>query len=115
MEGANPSPTSCNPDDRRISRDAAGSTAEVPEAQETALLAHDRTPADERDRELAVATFGLVGELGSEDGLPASSVSFEGGAMFVMVTLTALWVAWLAAEPRTRQAGMVAVPASLQR
>jgi len=64
---------------------------------------------------LAIATFGLVGELGSEDGLPASAVSFEGGAMFVMVILTALWVAWLAAEPRTRQAGMVAVPASFQR
>jgi hypothetical protein len=64
---------------------------------------------------IAVTTFGLIAELGTEDGLAPNLVSLEGGAMFVMVTLTALWVAWLAAEPRPREAGMVAVPAPLQR
>jgi hypothetical protein len=64
---------------------------------------------------IAVATFGLVAELGSEDGLPRNAVAFEGGAMFVMVALMALWMAWLAAVPRTRQAGMVALPATLEQ
>ena len=64
---------------------------------------------------IAISTFGLIAELGTEDGLTSIQIAQEGGAMFVMGTLTALWVGWLAAEPRPREAGMVAVPAPLQR
>jgi hypothetical protein len=64
---------------------------------------------------LAVATFGLVGEIGSEEGLADNLVALEGVAMFVMGTLTAAWMLWLASEPVTRATGMVGAPAPLQR
>jgi hypothetical protein len=64
---------------------------------------------------LAVATFGLVAELGSENGLAANLVSLEGGAMFVMGTLTVAWIMWLAGEQAPRAPGMVGAPAPLQR
>ena len=64
---------------------------------------------------LAIAAFALVGEIGSDEGLAANLVTLEGGAMFVMVVLTVVWIGWLAAEPRAREAGMVAAAAPLQR
>lgn len=64
---------------------------------------------------LAVSTYGLIGEIGSDKGLTANLVTLEGAAMFVMVGLTVVWIAWLAAEPRAREAGMVAAAAPLQR
>jgi hypothetical protein len=64
---------------------------------------------------LAIATYALIGEIGSDQGLAANLVALEGGAMFVMVVLTAIWIAWLAAEPPVREAGMAAAAAPLQR
>jgi hypothetical protein len=64
---------------------------------------------------LAIATFGLIAEIGSEDGLASNLVAIEGAAMFVMVGLIALWVAWVGGEPRQREAGMVGAPAPLRR
>ncbi|HZQ49274.1 MAG TPA: hypothetical protein VFB69_03100 [Candidatus Dormibacteraeota bacterium] len=64
---------------------------------------------------LAVSTFGLVGEIGSEEGLAQNLVQVEGVAMFTMIALTMLWAAWVAGEPRERKAGMVGAPAPLRR
>ncbi len=64
---------------------------------------------------IAVSTFGLIAEIGSEEGLAQDLVALEGGAMFLMLVLTMLWVAWVAGEPRRREAGMVATPVTLER
>ena len=64
---------------------------------------------------IAVTTFGLIGEIGSEQDLDPNLVAVEGAAMFVMVTLTAAWMLWLASEPRSRGSGMAGAPAPLQR
>jgi hypothetical protein len=64
---------------------------------------------------LAVSVFGLIAEIGSEEGLEANLVALEGAAIFAMVALIALWIAWLASEPRPREAGMVAAAVPLER
>lgn len=51
---------------------------------------------------LAISVYGLVAEIGSEQGIGQDLVDIEGGCMFVLLGLTAAWIAWRAGG--TRQA-----------
>jgi hypothetical protein len=45
---------------------------------------------------IAISTFGLIAEIGSEQDMPLDLVRVEGAGMFAMVVLTAAWILWLA-------------------
>src|SRR4029077_11656247 len=45
---------------------------------------------------LAISIFGMVAEVGSEQGLVNRLVQLEGASMFVMLGLTAAWIVWMA-------------------
>ena len=64
---------------------------------------------------VAISTFGMVAEIGSEPGLETNLVSLEGGAMFTMIVLTGAWVLWLAGRPPGAAAGIAAPAVVFQR
>lgn len=51
---------------------------------------------------LAISVFGMVAEVGSEQGLATRLVQLEGASMFAMLGLTAAWIVWMS---RTAPAG----------
>lgn len=55
---------------------------------------------------IAVSVFGLIAEIGSEQYLPLPLVRIEGAAMFVMLALLTLWIAWLARREPAASAGI---------
>jgi hypothetical protein len=48
---------------------------------------------------LAISTFGMMAEVGSEQGLTQNGVAVEGAGMFAMLALTMAWMLWLSAGP----------------
>jgi len=63
---------------------------------------------------LAISIFGMVAEVGSEQGLATRLVQLEGASMFAMLGLTTAWVIWMSsAGPGRREAGISAAPSPL--
>jgi hypothetical protein len=63
---------------------------------------------------LAISVFGMVAEVGSEQGLATRLVQLEGASMFVMLGLTAAWNVWMSsASADSREAGISAAPSPL--
>ena len=48
---------------------------------------------------LAISAFGMMAEVGSEQGLAQNGVAVEGAGMFAMLALTMAWMLWLSAGP----------------
>jgi hypothetical protein len=57
---------------------------------------------------LAISVFGMVAEVGSEQGLPTRLVQLEGASMFAMLGLTAAWIVWMSTAGARREAGISA-------
>jgi hypothetical protein len=55
---------------------------------------------------LAISIFGMIAEIGSEQGLATRLVQVEGAAMFAMLAVSAAWIAWMASADRGREAGI---------
>jgi hypothetical protein len=51
---------------------------------------------------LAISVFGMVAEVGSEQGLATRLVQLEGASMFAMLSLTAAWIIWRSNERAVR-------------
>lgn len=64
---------------------------------------------------LAISVFGLVAEVGSEQGLATRLVQLEGASMFAMLGLTAAWVLWMSSLSIRRAAGISAAPPTSER
>ena len=61
---------------------------------------------------VAISMYGLIAEVGSEVNLPLQPVRIEGGAMFVMLVLTLVWLEWFATRaPAAGGPGGIAAPA----
>jgi hypothetical protein len=52
---------------------------------------------------LAISVFGMVAEVGSEQGLATRLVQLEGACMFAMLSLTAAWIIWRSNEGTVRE------------
>jgi hypothetical protein len=55
---------------------------------------------------LAISVFGMVAEVGSEQGLATRLVQLEGAAMFAMLGLTAGWILWMSSARGEPVAGI---------
>jgi len=49
---------------------------------------------------LAFSVYGLVAEIGSDQGIGQDLVDIEGGSMFILLVLTGAWILWRASGPR---------------
>ena len=56
---------------------------------------------------VAVAIYGLLAEVGSEQHLPLDLVRIEGPSVFVMLALTIVWLMWFASREAPTLAGIV--------
>ena len=55
---------------------------------------------------LAISVYGMIAEIGSEPGLQTNLIQLEGAAMFVMMSLTAIWILWLDAATGPQASGI---------
>ena len=55
---------------------------------------------------VAVAIYGVIAEIGSEQNLPLRLVRVEGSAMFVMLALAMVWVMWYATHQAASPSGI---------
>jgi hypothetical protein len=62
---------------------------------------------------MALSVFGLVAEIGSDQYIKPDGVKLEGGAMFVMLGLLIVWIAWSASRDHS-PAGMPEHVAAVQ-
>lgn len=64
---------------------------------------------------LAISVFGMVAEVGSEQGLATRLVQLEGAAMFAMLGLTAAWILWISSTGRRLGAGIAPASTPFER
>jgi hypothetical protein len=63
---------------------------------------------------LAISVFGMVAEIGSEQGLATRLVQLEGASMFAMLSLTVAWITWMSSIRAGRQEeGIYEAPSTL--
>jgi hypothetical protein len=54
---------------------------------------------------IAISVMGMLAEVGSLNGLPLASVRLEGVAMFLMLGLVTVWIAWRGAGAQLERSG----------